>query len=136
MIKLIYGNRGSGKSIRMIDMANDSVKTCEGDVVYVGFDSSFVLNLNHEIRYINTEEYKISTKDMMYGFICGILAEDYDIKEIYVDNFLKIAHVKQLEEALDLFNSVKKLSEKYDFTLYITISGEDPIPKELVEYQI
>ena len=35
MIKLIVGNKGSGKTKRLIDMVNDAVKTSKGNVVCV-----------------------------------------------------------------------------------------------------
>ena len=36
------------------------------------------------------DEYGIDGYDMLYGFISGVLAGNYDITELYVDGILKV----------------------------------------------
>ena len=48
-------------------------------------------DLPHNVRLADAEEYGINSFDSFYGFVAGMLAGNYDIKEIYVDGILKIA---------------------------------------------
>ena len=42
MIKIIAGNKGSGKTKRLIDMTNETAKTTSGNVVFLDKDNSYV----------------------------------------------------------------------------------------------
>ena len=90
MIKLIVGTKGSGKTKAMIDMINDSVKTSKGNVVVVEKGMKLTYDIAPAARLIDLDEYKISGGKMLYGFIAGLLASNYDITDIYVDGILKV----------------------------------------------
>jgi len=93
MIKLIIGNKGSGKTKTLISKVNDAVKLTNGDVVCIERGMQLTLELDHKVRLIDTEEYNIQGYDAFYGFVNGVLACNYDIKEIFVDGILKIGAV-------------------------------------------
>ena len=90
MIKLIIGTKGSGKTKAMIDMINDNVKTTKGNVVVVEKGMKLTYDIAPAARLIDLDEYKISGGKMLYGFIAGLLASNYDITDIYVDGSLKV----------------------------------------------
>ncbi|MBQ7858587.1 MAG: hypothetical protein IJ347_00420 [Faecalibacterium sp.] len=90
MIKLIIGTKGSGKTKAMIDMINDNVKTTKGNVVVVEKGMKLTYDIAPAARLIDLDEYKISGGKMLYGFIAGLLASNYDITDIYVDGILKV----------------------------------------------
>ena len=90
MIKLIVGTKGSGKTKAMIDMINDNVKTTKGNVVVVEKGMKLTYDIAPAARLIDLEEYKIDGGKMLYGFIAGLLASNYDITDIYVDGILKV----------------------------------------------
>ena len=90
MIKLIVGSKGSGKTKAMIDMINDNVKTTKGNVVVVEKGMKLTYDIAPAARLIDLDEYKISGGKMLYGFIAGLLASNYDITDIYVDGILKV----------------------------------------------
>jgi len=103
MLEVIYGRRGSGKTKTLIEQANAALKDCTGDIVYIDDDNRCILDLNHDIRFMNAAEYDIMTTTGLRGFICGVLASDYDIKEVYIDGFPKIVgceSVNELEETI------------------------------------
>ena len=68
MIKLIVGNKGSGKTKRLIDMVNDAVKTSKGNVVCVEKGNTLKFDVSHQARLIDIEDYAVSGFEMFYGF--------------------------------------------------------------------
>lgn len=53
MIQIIFGKRGSGKTKRIIDMANASVGEQKGSVLFIDDDSRYMYDLKHQIRFID-----------------------------------------------------------------------------------
>ena len=90
MIKLIVGAKGSGKTKAMIDMINDSVQTSKGNVVVVEKGMKLTYDIAPAARLIDLEEYKISGGEMLYGFLAGLMASNYDITDLYIDGILKV----------------------------------------------
>ena len=90
MIKLIIGTKGTGKTKTMIDMINENVKTTKGNVVVVEKGMKLTYDIAPAARLIDLDEYKISGGKMLYGFIAGLMASNYDITDIYVDGILKV----------------------------------------------
>ncbi len=131
MIRLIYGKKGSGKSKKLLDMANAEVKTATGNLVYLDDDNRCMYDLQHEIRFINTSDYGIDNIDKLYGFVCGILSGDFDISSIYIDglkNMIK-KHNVDLEALLESFDKLFA-----DINAYIVISGSEEPPEFLAKY--
>ena len=90
MIQVIDGKKGSGKTKRILDMANHMVDTQHGDVVFVDDDNRYMFDLRHEVRFVNAGEYGIRSADMFFGFLAGMLATNFDVKVIFIDAFLKL----------------------------------------------
>ena len=92
MIKLIVGGKGSGKTKKMIEMINESATTTPGNIVCIEKPVMLTYGVSHAVRLIDVDEYKISGYEMLYGFIAGVLAGNYDIVEVYLDGVLKIGN--------------------------------------------
>ncbi|MEG1639838.1 MAG: hypothetical protein RR284_02820 [Ruthenibacterium sp.] len=90
MISLIVGGKGSGKTKRMIDQINESAKTTPGNIVCIEKSMKLTYDIDHAARLIDVDEYKIGNYDMLFGFVAGILAGNYDIVEVYIDGVLKL----------------------------------------------
>ncbi|MEG0911311.1 MAG: hypothetical protein RSB47_05320 [Ruthenibacterium sp.] len=90
MISLIVGGKGSGKTKKMIDQINESAKTTPGNIVCIEKSMKLTYDIDHAARLIDVDEYKIGNYDMLYGFVAGILAGNYDIVEVYIDGVLKL----------------------------------------------
>ena len=133
MIKLIVGSKGSGKTTKMIDMINESVKTTNGNIVCIETSMKLTYNLDHKCRLIHMDEYRIKGYDMLYGFIAGILAGNYDIMEVYVDGILKIGD-HDLEGLGQLLKKLDTLAGD-SVMLCITVSSDmDTLPPTVLEY--
>lgn len=90
MIKLIVGTKGSGKTKTMIDAIHEAVTNTKGNVVVVEKGMKLTYDIDHAARLIDLDEYKISGGEMLYGFVAGLLAGNYDITDIFVDGILKV----------------------------------------------
>ena len=132
MIHVIYGKKGSGKSKRLLDMANAEVEKTTGNIVYLDDNNRCMYDLKHEIRFINTSDYSIDNTDKLYGFVCGILSRDFDISTVYIDGLKKIVGKEENLEKL-----IKKLDKVFDgINAYIVISGSEDAPEYLKKYVI
>lgn len=82
--------------------------------------------LSNKVRLINVADYMISNCDEFLGFLCGVISQDHDLEEMYLDSFLTIAKL----EGGDISHSIAKLesiSEKFhvDFVLSISLNEKD-----------
>ena len=73
MINLIIGKKGTGKTKRIIKLAQDALHQATGQVVFIDDDKRCMSELNYKIRFINTTEFALTSADDLYGFIAGML---------------------------------------------------------------
>ncbi|MCC8135449.1 MAG: hypothetical protein LIO40_02055, partial [Ruminococcus sp.] len=90
MIKLITGKKGTGKTKILIDMINDAVKSTNGSLVCIEKGEAIRRSISYKVRWCDTEQFNVSGYDAFYGFLAGMLAGNYDIKEVFVDGIIKI----------------------------------------------
>jgi hypothetical protein len=127
MVKIIAGEKGTGKTKRMIRMANDDVKSLNGHVVFIDDDKRHIYDLNHDLRFMCMEEFPVKTAEEFFGFLCGVISNDYDIEKVYIDGLLKIAGIR--EDDLTMFvPRLEELAKTYKFNVVFTLSGN---PKNL-----
>ncbi len=124
MIQLIYAKKGSGKTKRLIDLANAELNTTKGDVVFIDDDKRYMYDVAHQARFVDVKDYGIESGDALYGMLCGMVSQNYDIEAVYIDAFLKIVKqdVAQIKELMD---KIDALSEANGFKAVIIIS-DDP----------
>ncbi len=132
MIEVIYGKKGTGKTKRLIDMANDSIKEQKGDVLFIDDDNRYMFDLRHEIRFINAGEYDVHNAQMFIGFVCGLLAQNFDIRLVFVDAFLKLVKV-EIESLGWLFEKLNAVSEKHSVRFVISCNGDAGHPPEYLK---
>ena len=136
MIQVIYGKRGSGKSKKMVSLANDKVKATNGNVVFVDDDSRAIHELDREIRFIDAQEYGLMDYRSIYGFLCGIIATNYDVTTIFVDGLLN-AQDKKSESSEKIFEKLQLFSEMNKIDLYIAMHDEGELAiSELEKYKV
>ena len=131
MINLIVGGKGSGKTKKMIDMINASAKTTPGNIVCIEKSMKLTYDIDHAARLIDVDEYKISNYDMLYGFVAGVLAGNYDIVEIYIDGVLKLGG-QDLEGLGKLLADVEVLAGT-SVKVIITVSADEAVLPESVK---
>lgn len=132
MIQVIYATKGSGKTKRLIDLANETSKEEHGDVLFIDDDNRYIFDLRHEIRFINAADYGVRSAPMFYGFICGLLAQNFDIRVLFVDAFLNLVR-DDLRGLGWLFELLEKVSEQHGVRLVISCSGAPENAPEFVQ---
>lgn len=137
MIKVIPGDTGEGKTKQLIELANQTLKETKGNIVYIDGDNSHMYDLRHEIRYINISEFPIDDYHEFFGFMCGILSEDRDISEIYVDGLLKMAHLCEISNSDELIDKLKAITDKFSVRIIASINcDEASLPDFLKEFAL
>ena len=121
MIQLIAGSQGAGKTKTLIDMANALAKTTDGHTVYVDADESQIFRLDYSIRLIQTAEYPLTSASEFFGFVCGILSQDYDINTVFIDGLLKNAKIEASKMG-ELLDRVHEVAERYNIHFIISMS--------------
>ena len=119
MVKLLIGHKGSGKTKRMIELANDTVQTAKGSIVFINKNSRLIYDLDYKIRVVCMEDFPhITNEDEYIGFLFGIMSSDNDIETIFLDGIMR-----HRDFALDILPSfiekVKVISKEsgIDFVL-------------------
>ena len=134
MIGVIFGEKGTGKTKQILEMANKSVETAKGDTIFIDNDAGYIYDLSRKARFINATEYGISSPKMLYGFLCGLAASDFDLETIYIDGLLSIIG-HELDSLEGLFDDLKKFSAKNNLNIIMSITGsKETIPPFLKEY--
>lgn len=132
MIKLIVGPKGAGKTKTMIDMINAAVKTTEGNIVVIEKSMKLTTDINHAARLLDVDEYGIQGADMLYGFVAGVLAGNYDITELFLDGLLKIVD-HDMDAAAALLSRLDAITK--DVEVIVTVSSaEDALPDSIKKY--
>lgn len=135
MVKFIIGKKGSGKTNKLIDMVNEAVKTDKGHIVFINNSARHMFNLNYKVRLIDTQNFKMNSYDTLYGMICGILSQDYDVSNIFVDSITKIVGDDDLANAETIVAELDKLLEESNVNLVVTASIDvDAAPEFIKKY--
>jgi hypothetical protein len=108
MLKLMIGVKGTGKTKTLIEKVNAASALSSGDVVCVEKGTHLRFDITSKVRLIDTEEYAVVDAASLYGFVAGILASNYDVTDLFVDNTLKICggNVAAFEALLENLNAL------------------------------
>lgn len=136
MVKLILGNKGSGKTKRLIEMCNEATEKSKGNVVLIEKNNQLSYNVTYKTRLVAADDYNIHGFDAFYGFISGMCASNYDITDIFVDSTLKIAG-QDFDKLADFIGKLDALSEKSNTNIVLTVSADKSVlPESVAKYSI
>ena len=124
MVNLVTGPKGSGKTQQMIELANEKVKTSNGNVVLVKKSHRDTYSVDFNVRAICMADYKdISTLEEFVGFIYGMVAGNHDIETIFIDGVLKQADIS-LDSLPYFLEKLNKISRENNIEFFISVSAE------------
>ena len=133
MIKLITGKKGTGKTNILIDQINDAVKSTNGNLVCIEKGDNIRRSISFRVRWCDTESFAIEGADAFYGFVAGMLAGNYDIKDVFVDGILKIVG-RDYDVLGNLFEKLDKLTGE-EATVVFTVSADDSeLPESVKQF--
>ena len=125
MVNLVTGPRGSGKTQKMIDLANEKVKTSNGNVVFIKKSHKDTYTVDFNIRVIRMADYPdILTLEEFVGFLYGMAAGNHDIECIFIDSVLKQANIT-LESLAAFLQKLNKISTENNIDFYLSVSAEN-----------
>ncbi len=131
MVRLVVGTKGTGKTKKMIELANHRAEESKGNIVFINKDHRLMYDLNHNIRVITMDDYEgITNSDEYIGFLYGIISSDHDIELIFIDSLLKHADINA-EDVPRFLDRLRSLSEKYEKEFIVSISMEKAALEEL-----
>lgn len=124
MIEIICGQKGKGKTKELLAKVNTAVETAEGNVVYLDKSQKHMYELSNKVRLINVAEYPLNNGDEFIGFLCGIVSQDNDLQEMYLDSFLTISSVETDDEICKAIEKLDVISEKYNVKFVLSVSKD------------
>lgn len=124
MVYLVTGPRGSGKTQQMIDLANEKVKTSNGNVVFIKKSHKDTYTVDFDIRVIRMADYPdVLTLEEFVGFLYGMAAGNHDIEAVFIDSVLKQANIT-LESLAAFLHKLNKISTENNIDFYLSISAD------------
>ncbi len=134
MLKLIIGLKGSGKTKNLIEQANKAVETSPGHVVCVEKSNKLIFDVSHKVRLVDTETYGVKSAAELYGLVCGILATNYDVKDLFVDSSLKICG-DDVAAWVEFIGKLDEICKKFEINCVTTSSiDHSALPEVLEKY--
>mgnify|MGYP003215722630 FL=1 len=124
MVYLVTGPRGSGETQQMIDLANEKVKTSNGNVVFIKKSHKDTYTVDFNIRVIRMADYPdVLTLEEFVGFLYGMAAGNHDIEAVFIDSVLKQANIT-LESLAAFLHKLNKISTENNIDFYLSISAD------------
>jgi hypothetical protein len=135
MVKIITGSKGTGKTKKLIELINESAKNTNGYVVCIDKGEKLRYDISTKVRLVDTTYYSIYSFESFYGLVAGLVAGNYDIKNIYVDAILKVGG-DDFDALQALFSKIDKLT-KDDVEVVFTVSADASVlPENIKSYTI
>ena len=124
MVRLIIGHKGSGKTKKIVELANDSLSKVDGSVVFISKTSELMMNLKYSIRLITMDDFEaITNVDEYIGFLYGVISQDHDLEYIFIDSILKYADINK-QNLEDFLERLDRISKEHDVNFVVSISSD------------
>jgi len=130
MVKIITGNRGSGKTKVLIDLVHAAYEQSHGNVICVDQKNKLGRAINPRVRLVATEDYGITGYDAFYGFLSGLCAGNYDITDIFVDATLRIGG-RDFQCLAEFLRKISALDASFTFTVS---ADNSELPDDIKKY--
>lgn len=124
MIHMIMGQKGTGKTKKLIDGIQQAVAEAHGDVVCIEYGRKLTYDVSYKVRLVDSKEYGIQTPEMLKGFLSGLHAGNFDITHVFIDNLYKTIGT-DIAAADDFIAWCAKFAADNSMEITITVS-EDP----------
>ena len=133
MVRLIMGEKGTGKTKKLIELINASAAEENGNVVCIEAKSTMTFDIHYHVRLISADEYQITTYEGLRGFVSGLYAGNYDITHIFIDSLTKIVKVDSDRDTEDFLDWLERFSEAHGIKFTITISDDAELASDGVK---
>ena len=135
MVQILAGEKGEGKTKKLIAMANEAGKSANGSVVFVDDDNSRMYDLHYSVRFVDTPKFIMEDPQVFRGFVCGILSQNSDIEKIYIDGLNHIVDKVSDADFVKFIEELEKTSAEAETDMIMIISRkQDLLPAEVQKY--
>ena len=121
MIKIIYGTKGTGKTKKLIQAANENAQDAKGLSVFITDNKRCMYDIARNIRFIDVADWAVAGEEALCGFVKGVAACNSDHEYIYIDGIARIAG-KDVKELAGIFYMLDKISNENEITITVTFS--------------
>ena len=121
MVELIVGKKGKGKTKVLLNKVNGAIKEVNGSIVYLDKSTKHMYELNNKVRLIDVSVYPLKNADEFIGFVCGIISQDHDLEQVYLDSFLTTAKLEGADVSSTL-DQLISIGEKFNVKFIISMS--------------
>ena len=129
MIELIVGRKGKGKTKVLLEQVNTAIKEANGNIVYLDKNTKHMYELNNRVRLIDSTVFPIKNADEFVGFICGILSQDHDLEEIYLDSFLTAAKLEG-QDVTSTLSQLESIGKVFNVKFIVSMSlDKEEVPE-------
>ncbi len=135
MIQIISGEKGKGKTKYLLDKVNTAVSSANGNIVFLDKNTKHMYEIDKKVRLIDVMELPVENVDQFVGFLCGLVSQDNDLEEVYLDSFLTIAKIENDDDLGKVIKHLEHLGKQYNikFTLSVSKNGDD-LPEAYKQY--
>lgn len=133
MVTLIAGKKGTGKTKDIVKRANESLSVAKGNMIFIDDDNRAMYELHHKIRFINLSEFPVKTSCEFLGFLCGLISNNYDVQNVYIDGVMNTVKMSQ-EELHDWFSKLDTVSKTHEVDFTVTLNCNERVPESLLSY--
>lgn len=136
MIQIIAGEKGSGKTKKIIDLANSNVETAKGINVVLTTTDRYRAEIRPEVRFVDVTEEGINNFDRLVGFIKGMLCTNYDIECVFIDGANRMLGVSLDDpEMASFFVAIENIGANSNVKFVLTVSSNvDALPAFIKSY--
>lgn len=124
MVRLIMGEKGTGKTKKLIEMINATAQEDAGSIVCIEAKSTMTFDIHYNVRLISADEYNIKSYESLHAFLCGLYAGNYDISHIFIDNLFKITGGESNQAAENFLNDLERFSAQSGVKFTISVTGD------------
>ena len=137
MVQILAGEKGEGKTKKLIAMANEAGKSANGSVVFVDDDNSRMYDLHYSVRFVDTPKFIMEDPQVFRGFVCGILSQNSDIEKIYIDGLNHIVDKVSDADFVKFIEELEKTSAEAETDMIMINSRkQDLLPAEVQKYLV
>lgn len=127
MVKLIMGLKGSGKTKALVDLVKKATEEEHGDVICIERDKNLTYNIPYTARLVHAGEYGINTNTLFRGFVSGLLAGNYDVTHVFIDNFYKLLDDTSEDAVSALLEWLDEVSSRQNVKFTITATADPDV---------
>ena len=136
MIQIIAGEKGSGKTKKLINFVNDTAVSGKGIDVVLATTDRYRQEIKPEVRFIDVTEEGVNNFDRLIGFIKGLLSGNYDIEYVFIDGVHKMLATEIGSSIMaDFFMALESIGDKSMVKFVLTVScAVEKLPEFVKKY--